>query len=91
MPESSPFRLSPIRGSLRENLTLPHSRPMPLIGRRCHEVRINDADISWRIIYRIDPDAIVVLEVFSKKSDTTPKRVINVCRERLRRYDHEKG
>lgn len=26
----------------REGLSLPHSRPMPLIGRRCHELRIQD-------------------------------------------------
>jgi hypothetical protein len=27
-----------------ENLGLPHSRPMPVIGLRCHELRVNDAD-----------------------------------------------
>jgi phage-related protein len=51
-----------------ETLEMPHSRPMPSIGSRCHELRINDERTSWRIIYRIDSDAIVILEVFSKKS-----------------------
>ena len=51
-----------------EKIALPHSRPMPSIGRRCHEVRVSDEKVSWRIVYRIDEDAIVILEVFSKKT-----------------------
>jgi phage-related protein len=70
-----------------ENLGMPHSRPMPSIGQRCHELRIRDADLNWRIIYRIDDDAIVMLEVFSKKTAATPKQIIDVCRQRLRVYD----
>jgi hypothetical protein len=38
-----------------EMLGLPHSRPMPVIGPRCHELRINDAAATFRIIYRTDP------------------------------------
>lgn len=48
-----------------ENIGLPDSRPMPGIGRRCHELRINDETVTWRVVYRIDPDAIVILEVFN--------------------------
>jgi len=51
-------------------------------------LRINDERMTWRIIYRIDSDAIVILEVFSKKSRTTPKAIIDVCRKRLWEYDH---
>ena len=68
-------------------LSLPHSRPMPSIGNRCHELRVNDRDETWRIVYRIDYDAIVILAVFPKKTGTTPKQVINACRQRLQRYD----
>jgi len=50
-----------------EHLSLPASRPMPIIGRRCHELRVVDADQTWRIIYRVDADAVVIAEVFSKK------------------------
>ena len=46
-----------------------------------------DKDATWRILYRIDPDAIVILEVFSKKPAQTPKRVIEACKKRLRDYD----
>ncbi len=70
-----------------ESIGLPHSRPMPSIGRRCHELRIIDEDQTWRIIYRIDIDAIVVLEVFSKKTRQTPQSVIDVCKARIRVYD----
>ena len=66
-----------------ETLGMPHSRPMPAIGTRCHELRI----AIWRIIYRLDADAIVILEVFSKKSRATPKAVINACKRRLKDYE----
>jgi phage-related protein len=70
-----------------ENLGLPHSRPMPSIGAHCHELRIRDEDTTWRLIYRIDDDAIVIVEVFNKTTRTTPKSVIEVCQKRLTRYD----
>jgi phage-related protein len=31
-----------------ESLGLPHSRPMPAIGPRCHELRINDKAGTFR-------------------------------------------
>jgi phage-related protein len=72
-----------------EMLPMPHSRPMPTIGSNCHELRVNDETLVWRIMYRMDTDAIVILEVFSKKSPQTPKPVIDVCKSRLKRYDDE--
>lgn len=66
---------------------MPHSRPMPAIGSRCHELRISDANKIWRIIYRIDSDAVVIADVFEKKTQKTPKRVIDACKRRLRDYD----
>lgn len=57
-----------------EPLPMPHSRPMPAIGPRCHELRVVDAGVSWRIVYRTDPDAIVIADVFSKKTRATPSR-----------------
>jgi phage-related protein len=70
-----------------ERLGLPHSRPMAAIGRRCHELRIQDRDATWRIVYRTDADAIVIAEVFSKKSPQTPASVVATCRQRLQEYD----
>jgi phage-related protein len=70
-----------------DNLSLPRSRPMPTAGRRCHELRIHDANRTWRILYRIDPDAIVIADVFEKKTEQTPKNVLEVCKKRLSEYD----
>lgn len=70
-----------------EFLAMPYSRPMPGIGPRCHELRVKDARAEWRIIYRIDSDAILVAEVFSKKTRETPVQIIKTCRRRLREYD----
>ncbi len=66
---------------------MPHSRPMPSIGKRCHELRIPDEAVIWRIIYRTDSDAIVIAEVFAKKTSKTPKKVIDTCKWRFKRYN----
>lgn len=71
-----------------EKLSLPHSRPMPSIGKRCHELRIADDTVIWRIVHRLDVDAIVILEVFKKKTQTTPKAIIRTSQRRLRMYDN---
>lgn len=76
---------------LGQNLSLPHSRPMSVIGPRCHELRIRDEDKSWRIIYYIEDDAILILEVFRKTTRETPQRVIADCRRRLRHYEATKS
>lgn len=70
-----------------ELLSMPHSRPMPSIGNRCHEVRVNDETKTWRLIYRIDPDAIVILDVFEKKTSKTPRQIMENCQRRLRLYE----
>jgi len=59
---------------------------MPVIGTRCHELRIPDGALSWRLMYHVATDAIVVLDVFGKKTSTTPKAVIDECRKRLAMY-----
>ena len=68
-------------------LALPHSRPLPAIGRRCHELRVVDERSTWRIVYRVDADAIVIAEVFTKKTAQTPKTLLETCRKRLKEYD----
>lgn len=74
-----------------ELIGMPHSRPMPSIGPRCHELRVRDEGNNWRIIYRIDEDAIVIADVFPKKTQQTPKTVITACQRRLARYDEAAG
>jgi phage-related protein len=70
-----------------ENLSMPQARPMPSVGRRCHELRVRDEKKNWRIMVRVDTDAIVVAEVFEKKTRNTPAKVIAACKDRLKRYD----
>ncbi len=70
-----------------ESIGLPHARPMPEIGAGGLELRIRDRGQSWRIMLRVDTDAIVIAEVFQKRTRTTPNRILRVCQERLRRYD----
>jgi phage-related protein len=70
-----------------ESLGLPHSRPMRSIGPRSHELRIQDEKSTWRIMYRIDSDAIIIGDVFNKKSQKTPKSVIDRCKRRYKQYD----
>jgi phage-related protein len=69
-----------------ENLALPHSRPMPGIGKACHELRVQDESKTWRIVYHIDADAVVILEVFAKTTQQMPQSVIATCKTRLQRY-----
>ena len=68
-------------------LAMPYSRPMPSIGARCHELRVLDGRSTWRIVYRADADAIVIVEVFAKKTPQTPQSVLEACRRRLKEYD----
>jgi phage-related protein len=68
-------------------LPMPHSRPMPAMGARCHELRVVDEGTTWRIVYRVDQDAIVIAEVFAKKTAQTPVSVLDTCRRRLKEYD----
>jgi len=69
-----------------EELGMPHSRAMTSIGAGCHELRIVDDRMSWRIIYHVAEEAIVILHVFEKKSRKTPSRIIEVCQRRLRAF-----
>ena len=74
-----------------QKLSMPHSRPMPSIGPRCHELRIRDQDQTWRIFYRIDRDAVVIAAVAKKKTHKTPKAILDACKRRLAQYDQDRG
>jgi phage-related protein len=51
---------------------------------------VRDGEHSWRIVYRLDSDAIVIAEVFPKTTQQTPKKVIDTCKRRLAQYDEAK-
>lgn len=73
-----------------EKLALPQSRPMPSIGKACHELRVNDQNKTWRLFYFLDTEAIVILEVGEKKTQETPKATIEVCKQRQKSYEEAK-
>jgi phage-related protein len=70
-----------------ERLGMPQAEPMPDVGPRCGALRVRDAEHNWRIMYRIDPDAVLVLEVYSKKTRKIPDEVIARCQQRVKQYD----
>ena len=75
-----------------ETLSLPHSRPMfSSIGAGCHELRVNDRDKTWQVVYWLDADAVYVLDVFAKKTQATPDEVKRRCRQRLRHLQQTLG
>jgi phage-related protein len=75
-----------------EQLPMPLSRPMPTIGKGCHELRIADiGPTEWRIIYHLAPEAIAILEVFQKKTKKTPNVVIRNCKRRLALFNEGVG
>jgi phage-related protein len=71
------------RGDL---IGMPLSRPMPSIGKACYELRIVDKAKTWRIVYALHPQAIVVVHVFQKTTPQTPKAAIDLCKARLREF-----
>jgi phage-related protein len=69
-----------------EKLGMPQSRPMPSVGRGCHELRIPDENTTWRIVYRVDADAVVIWAIFAKKDRKTPNAIVEACKKRIRAY-----
>jgi phage-related protein len=70
-----------------EQPSMPQSEPLPSLGPRCGALRVRDAVHSWRIVYRIDNDVVLVVEVYAKKTRKIPKEVIARCQQRLKEYD----
>jgi phage-related protein len=70
-------------------LGMPHTRKLPDLCPRCYELRIRDKDKWYRIIFRIDSDAIILVHVFEKKSNKITKSVLDTCRKRIKQYDKD--
>ena len=68
-------------------LGMPGAEPLPVVGPRCGALRVRDGEHNWRIMYRVDPDAVLILEVYAKKTRKVPKDVIDRCKRRLKEYD----
>ncbi len=70
-----------------EKLGMPQAEPLPIVGPRCGALRVRDGEHDWRIMYRVDPDAVLVVEVYAKKTKKIPQEVIDRCKKRLKDYD----
>src|SRR5437868_14950594 len=67
-----------------ESLGMPQSRPMPSIGPRCHEIRARDENRNWRVVYRLDPRAILIAGVVSEATRATFEHDSEGCETLLR-------
>lgn len=76
-------------GLLQEGnvLGMPQAEALPDVGARCGALRVRDAEHNWRIMYRIDADAVLILDVYCKKTRKIPSEVIERCEKRLKQYD----
>jgi phage-related protein len=72
---------------MRETLKFPQAEPLPPVGPRCGALRIRDDKHSWRIMYRLDADAVLIVAVYAKKTAKIPDAVIARCKKRLKDYD----
>lgn len=69
-----------------ESLGMPHSRALPAIGPRCHELRITDEGNIWRIFYHLAPGAVVILGVLNKRIGAIPLSTLRNYERRLKLY-----
>ena len=69
------------------SLRMPLAEPLPIIGPRCGSLRVRDGRHNRRIVFRTDPDAVLILEVYAKKTRKIPQEVIDRCRRRAIAYD----
>ena len=66
-------------------LTMPLSRPMPIIGNSVHELRLKDRSGAYRVFYVLPGAGIVyLLHAFQKKTQATPKSNLTLARKRLK-------
>ena len=77
-------------GELQDGRQVKYPQAEPLattLGPRCGALRVRDDRHSWRIMYRVDAEAVLIVEVYAKKTKKIPDEVIARCKKRLQRYD----
>ena len=68
-----------------KSLGMPISRPLPLLGKGLHELRLSGRSGEFRVFYIVRiGDAIYILHVTQKKSQKTDKRTIETVKARMR-------
>lgn len=70
------------------SLSMPLSRPMPAVGSGVHELRLKDRSGAYRTIYALRrAGTVYVLHAFKKSTRATPKRNLDLARQRLREIE----
>lgn len=73
-----------------ETLAMPLSRPMPVVAKGVHELRLHSEDGQFRTFYFVaGPTGILVLHAFVKKTQQTPPEEIQRARKRLKEMQDE--
>lgn len=68
-----------------ESVGMPMSRPMPEVSVGAHEFRIKDRSGQYRVFYYTKmKGSILVFHLFKKKTQTTPKKEMDLAKKRLR-------
>jgi phage-related protein len=66
-------------------------KPLPAIGKGVEEILIWDDSGTYRVVYTARlRDAVYVLHAFQKKTLTTPKRDIDIAKQRLAQVMRER-
>ena len=66
-------------------LSFPLSRPMPVVGRGVHEIRLKDRAGAYRVVYAlITRRTVHVIHAFKKTAQQTPTRSLELARKRLK-------
>lgn len=66
-------------------LAMPLSRAMPIVASATHELRVHDAQVSYRVIYCLRPNiGVLLLAAFAKQTRAAPKRQIRLAQQRLK-------
>jgi phage-related protein len=73
------------RLQLGEQLSMPHSRPMPDVAPGVSELRVRGVQGIYRVFYYVaTSDGILVLHAFEKKTQATPISEIRMAARRLK-------
>lgn len=71
---------------------MPDSRPMPIVGRAVHELRVRGADGAYRLFYSLESnEAVFIVHAFKKKTQKTPILEIELARKRLKEMMYGKS
>ena len=68
-----------------EQIGMPNSRPMPIVGPGVSELRLKNEDGIFRVFYyTASPQGVPVFHAFVKKTQRTPASEIELAKERLK-------